>query len=110
VQRHGYLIHACAIMPDHVHLVLGRHDHDVEKQVRLLKAAATVMLKRDGRHPMTRFGGGAARLPSLWGRGLWKVYLNDRAAAERAVAYVQENPVRDGKCPPRWSFVRPFAG
>src|SRR5690349_7920552 len=28
---------ACAIMPDHVHLVLKRHDYDVEQMANLLK-------------------------------------------------------------------------
>src|SRR5438128_5665378 len=41
VQRSGPIIHACAILPDHVHLVLARHRLDVEKLVIQLKGQAT---------------------------------------------------------------------
>jgi REP element-mobilizing transposase RayT len=34
VERTGCAIHACAIMPAHVHLVIGRHRYDVEQLVR----------------------------------------------------------------------------
>ena len=110
VRKHGYSIHACTIMPSHVHLVLGPHEYDVEQQVRLLKSAATEMLLQDGRHPLVRFASIAGRPPSVWCRGLWKVYLNDPAAVRRAVVYVRDNPIKEGKRPQKWSFMTPCSG
>jgi REP element-mobilizing transposase RayT len=97
--RSGYRIHACSIMPDHVHLVVGRHTYRVEQVVRCLKQAATARLRDEG------FNIG---LPSPWARGVWKVYLNDVEAVRRAIDYVERNPVKAGLRPQRWSCVTPY--
>jgi hypothetical protein len=47
-----YRIHACAIMPDHVHLVLGRHSRDIKQIVGHLKAKATMRMNELGIHPL----------------------------------------------------------
>jgi len=99
-QRLGYRIHACSIMPDHVHLVVGRHGYRVEQVVRCLKQAATIRLREEG-FTITS--------PSPWARGLWKVYLNDAVAVRRAIRYVEQNPVNAGLRPQRWSCVMPYA-
>jgi REP element-mobilizing transposase RayT len=108
VRKHGYDIYACTILPSHVHVVLGPHEYCVEQQVRLPKAAATEMLLHDGRHPMVRLASVEGKPPSLWCRGLWKVYLNNVSAVRRAVAYVRDNPTKEGKRPHKWSFVGTF--
>ncbi len=95
----SYRIHAFSIMPDHAHLVIGRHHYTIEQIVRRLKQAATTRLRDEG-----------FRIdpPSPWARGLWKVYLNDSAAVERAIRYVNDNPVKDGLPRQRWKFVVPY--
>jgi REP element-mobilizing transposase RayT len=110
VHKCGYAIHACAILPTHVHLVLGRHGYEVEQRVRILKAAAATMLLQDGRHPLTQFVSAEGKRPSLWSRGLSRRYLNEPAAVGRAIAYVQDNPVKEGMRRQKWSFVTPFLG
>src|SRR5438309_741126 len=52
VTKARYQVFACAILPDHAHLVLGRYRYPVETMVRLLKAEATTQLIEDGRHPL----------------------------------------------------------
>src|SRR5207302_1367380 len=42
--KSNYRVHACCILPEHVHLVLGRHHYKVEQMVRLLKAEASTEL------------------------------------------------------------------
>jgi hypothetical protein len=42
-----------------------------------------------------------------WSAKLWKVYLNSQDIT-RAIAYVEQNPVKEGKPRQRWSFVTPF--
>jgi REP element-mobilizing transposase RayT len=49
--KSGYAIHACAILPSHVHLVVARHRYPIEQVVRLLRQEATRQLLADGRHP-----------------------------------------------------------
>ncbi|WP_092047722.1 hypothetical protein [Planctomicrobium piriforme] len=48
------------------------------------------------------------KLPSPWSRSCWKVYLNDEEAIDRAIRYVELNPVKEKKRRQHWSFVTPF--
>jgi REP element-mobilizing transposase RayT len=104
-----YQVYACSILPEHVHLVLGRHRYRVETMVRLLKAEATRELLHDGLHPLALFPEPDGSLPSPWARKCWKVFLDTDADIIRAIRYVEENPVKEGKRPQRWLFVVPFA-
>jgi REP element-mobilizing transposase RayT len=110
VQRNCYTIWACAIMPEHTHLVIARHTYKVEQIVNLLKGAATRQLIRDGLHPMAKYAAGNERPPGMWAVKQWKTYLDDDVAIDDAIRYVEENPEREGKARQNWSFVRPFAG
>ena len=47
------------------------------------------------------------RPPKVFARGLWKVFLDIAAHIERAIRYVENNPLREGLPPQRWPFVRP---
>ncbi|MSR58293.1 MAG: hypothetical protein EXS05_11565 [Planctomycetaceae bacterium] len=93
-------IHACAVLPEHVHLVLARHTREVEKNSSHLKARATHELKKQGHWP-------DADHPVWGGRG-WFVYLDTPADVGRAIGYVEQNPVKEGKPLQTWSFVTPF--
>lgn len=102
VEKSEFTVHACAIMPDHVHLVVARHSYKVEQIVRRFKALATERLREEGLCPE-----GTA---SPWARSCWKVFLYDEEAIRRATKYVEMNPVRDGLPPQKWAFVTPFEG
>ncbi len=91
-------------MPDHVHLVTMRHRLPVEKLVIQLKAAATRRLIVEKIHPFQRDDGPP---PKCFAVGEWKVFLDSDEAIERAVQYVEANPVKDGLPRQRWSFVAP---
>jgi hypothetical protein len=43
-----------------------------------------------------------------WGRGEWKVYLNEEPEVLGHIRYVERNPVKERKPPQRWSFVLPY--
>ena len=103
-------IWACSILPEHVHLIIARHTYKVEQICNLLKGEATKQLKAESLHPQQRFQCGDGKLPSLWGEGQWKVYLDNEEAIEEAIRYVEQNPMKEGKPPQKWSFVTPFAG
>jgi REP element-mobilizing transposase RayT len=110
-QKSRLMVWACSILPEHVHLVLGRHRYKIEQAAILLKGEATRRLLEKNLHPMKQFQVSEQhRLPSVWGENLWKVYLDTEQAIENAIRYVEENPEREGKPRQRWSFVTPFSG
>ena len=111
VHKGGLVMLACSILPEHVHLVLARHRYKIEQAANPLKGEATRRMLEKNLHPMKRFQQtNEMRLPSMWGEGQWKVFLEDEEAIENAIRYVEENPVREGKPRQHWSFVTPFEG
>ena len=98
---------ACAILPDHVHLVLGRHRLKAEKLVIQLKAAATRQLMWDGIHPFANLAGGK-RPPKCFARGQWDVFLDSEEGFERSISYVERNPSKEGMPAQEWDFVTPY--
>jgi REP element-mobilizing transposase RayT len=102
--RTGVPVWACAILPDHVHLVVGRPEMKIERLVIQLKGEATQQLEREGIHPLARWREPGGRLPKCWVRGQWKVYL-DADDVTRAIRYVEENPLKERKPRQEWSFV-----
>ena len=95
-RKAGYRIHACCVMPDHVHLVIARHRYPIERVVNLLKGAATRRLRSECPD--------SHESPTPWSQGFWKVYLDERVGVERAIRYVRDNPVKAGLKAQRWSF------
>jgi len=99
-QEARYRVHACAILPEHAHLVIGRHSRPIGRIVGHLKGRATQQLAgerlwpEDGR--------------PVWGERSWKVFLDSAADVQRAIEYVEANPLREGKPRQHWSFVVPF--
>jgi len=98
-------IYACSILPEHVHLVIARHDYRVEQIANLLKGAATRRLVAGNLHPLADFALPGERIPAMWSRGLWKVFLSREHDVQRAIRYVESNPVREEKTPQQWSFI-----
>jgi REP element-mobilizing transposase RayT len=107
IEQTACIIYACAIMPDHVHLVVGRHHYDIQKLANLLKGGATKQLTLDGRHPFS--GGPTGRAaPSPWARNCWKVWLDSIEDVERSIEYANDNPEKAGFKRQNWRFVRPY--
>jgi len=100
-ERSSLTIVACAILPDHVHLVLANHRLDPEQLAIQLKGAATRQLSRAGIHPFAAEG----RPAKCFARGAWKVFLDTEEDVRRAIRYVDDNPVKEGRSPQRWDFV-----
>jgi REP element-mobilizing transposase RayT len=105
VAKSGYTVHACAIMPNHAHLVIARHRYRIEQVVRLLRQSATERLLAANLHPFADQRAENGRLPSVWGQDFWKVFLFEPEDVDRAIRYTERNPVRDGLPPQKWSFV-----
>ncbi len=110
VAKSRITVWACAILAEHAHLVIVRHRYVVEQIVNLLKGQSTRQLIQEDLHPLAAFPTRTGRLPKAWGRSHWKVFLDSEANIRRAIVYVENNPIREGKPRQRWSFVMPFDG
>jgi REP element-mobilizing transposase RayT len=108
LERSGVIIWACSILPEHVHLVVARHTYPVEQIANLLKGEATRQLLAEDLHPLAAWKRAGGRVPGCWARGEWKVFLDSEAAILRAIRYVEQNPVKDGKPLQSWPFVTPY--
>jgi REP element-mobilizing transposase RayT len=96
----GYRIHACAVLPEHVHLVVGVHTRDIRTIIGHMKSRATRALKERGLW--------ANDNRPLWSAHGWNAWLEDEGSVQRAIEYVEQNPLKEGKRPQRWSIVAPF--
>jgi REP element-mobilizing transposase RayT len=108
VERSGLVIWACSILPEHVHMVIARHSYNVEQAVILLKGEATRQLVDVGIHPHAGLKKANGRVPGCWSRHLWKVFLDGEEAIVRAIQYVEQNPLKEGKPRQSWKFVTPY--
>ena len=109
VTNSGLLIWACAVLEDHVHLVVGRFRLSIEQTVIQLKGEATSKLNEEGIHPFTNIVCPNGRRPKCFARGEWSVFLETPEDVQRAICYVEENPIKEGKSPQKWSFVARYA-
>lgn len=105
VKTSGLVVWACAILPDHVHLVLARHRLKVENLVIQLKGHATTQLIKEGLHPQKDYRDEENRPPKCFAQGQWKVFLDSQEDIQRAIRYVEDNPLKEGKPRQKWSFV-----
>jgi REP element-mobilizing transposase RayT len=108
IEKSGYAILACAIMPDHIHLVIARFRYDVVQVANLLKGAATRQLLAEGIHPLQEYRANDGSIPSPWSSKVWKVFLDCDYDVRRAIQYTEENPEKDGLKPQKWGFVVPY--
>lgn len=107
-KKSGVTVWACAVMPDHVHLVVARHRHDAEVIGNLLKGEATKRLVAEEVHPFQGQKGEKNRVPPCLGRKWWVIFLDTEEDVLRTIRYVENNPVKAGLPPQKWSFVLPY--
>jgi REP element-mobilizing transposase RayT len=104
------VIHACEIMPDHVHVVVKAHRLDGDEIIACLKRAGTRGMNDEGRHPMAAYPRENGRLPTPWAARGWKVKIHTPKHMRDCIRYVERNPVRAGFEAQRWGFVAPYLG
>src|SRR5207253_1635434 len=93
---------ACAVMPDHVHLLIRRH-----------RDKAELMIERFQERTRTALIEAGLRTPThpVWTKGPgWKGFLNTRRDFERDIEYIRLNPVKIGRPEQIWDFVKPYDG
>ena len=101
IAARGYICYACAIMPDHVHLMIRRHCDRAEDMIeRFQETTRTALIeagKRGPTHP-------------VWTKGGWKGFLNTRGDFERDIKYILQNPDKIGRPEQEWIFVTAYDG
>ena len=95
-------------MPEHIHLVIGRHHYQVEQLANLLKGEASRRLDEEGIHPLGQYKTKSGRSPKAFARGEWKVFIDNERHLHNAIAYVENNPMREGMRAQKWRFVTPW--
>jgi REP element-mobilizing transposase RayT len=108
IAESGYVVYACAIMPDHAHLVVAWHERTAEKITSHLKSFSTRHLRAEHLHPFEHFVRADGSVPEAWAEGLWKVFLFTPRDVQRAVRYVENNPPREGLPRQDWEFAVPY--
>jgi len=108
VEHSGYAIHAACILPDHVHLVIARHDYPIEQIANLIKGSASRQLRERGLHPFAGQPYANGKLPSIWARKHWAPFIETPKHMRAAIRYVEQNPIKAGHKPQRWSFTTPY--
>jgi REP element-mobilizing transposase RayT len=91
VKKLNIKVPACAIMNDHVHILILRSNYSIEYLVNQLKGVATKELNLRN---------------SPWTRGFWKVFIDSETTLVTAIKYVNNNPAKAGLSPQIWSFVK----
>ncbi len=101
LREERYTCYACAILPDHVHLVVRKHRARAEEMIRHLQRS------RDSRSiAPTAF---PVEHP-VWTDGGWRTFLNSPDHVRTAIHYVERNPAKSGLAAQRWPFVVPYDG
>src|SRR5689334_21446039 len=97
LQHVPYPIHALAILPDHVHLVIGRIARDIRRAIGHIKSEATRLLRA---HSFFLDH-------SPWADHGWNVYLDSNEDVLRSIDYTTRNPQREGLPRQNWKCLRP---
>ncbi len=101
-------IYACAVMPNHAHLVLGRSRLLIERVCEQLKGAATAQLNREGRPSVRRLA--VSQRPAAYTVGAQGMVGVPRPRCGHSAS----DPLRQRQSrtrrlrPQRWSFVTAY--
>lgn len=99
INEQRYTCWACAIMPDHVHLLIRKHRDQAETMIEELQVRSRKRLILKGARPPSH---------PVWGGPGWKVFLDHPDAVWRTIRYIEQNPVKLYLPMQHWSFVTPY--
>jgi REP element-mobilizing transposase RayT len=96
-----YTCYACAIMRDHVHVLIRKHKHSAEQMIANLQRESHLRLReevlRDFEHP-------------IWGGHGWSVFQDHPDDIRRTIKYIEDNPLPLGQPRQVWDFVKEYDG
>jgi len=103
IKTRNYTYYACAIMPDHVHLLIRKHRDRGETMIeQFQKATRDALIDADAHrrsvdHP-------------VWGGPGWNVFHRTPQQVETTIEYIRKNPVKIGRPVQHWTFVTDYDG
>jgi REP element-mobilizing transposase RayT len=101
IRERRYTCYACALMPDHVHLLIRAHRDRAEAMLRALQDASRSRLRlRDLRPPVH----------PVWGGPGWKVFQSSVRQLCDTIRYIEDNPLKHRRPRQHWDFVTPYDG
>ena len=101
IRQTPYTCYACAIMPDHIHVLIRKHRNNAETMIARMQDASKVALRMHGCVPSTH---------PVWGGQGWKVFLDSADDVYRTIKYIRRNPIPLRKPIQEWDFVKPYDG
>lgn len=100
IRQERYTCYACAVMPDHVHLLIRKHKHKAEEIADRLKTQSRLRLCETGHRPHDH--------PTWCGGCVWHIFLDHPDEVRRTIGYIERNPLEIGLPTQRWPFVTPY--
>ena len=101
IRTRNYTCYGCAIMPEHVHLLIRKHRDKAEQMIDYFQ--------KDSREKLIEAKRRAPDHP-VWGGPGGTVFLHTREDMERIALYIRQNPIKAGRPEQNWSFVRIYDG
>ena len=98
VQREGLTCYACAVLPNHVHILIRKH--------RLKAEQMSTMLKQAGRQALGAMGSAPADHP-VFNSDSCHIYKSDAEAMWNCIRYIERNYEKHGIPNERCAFVVP---
>src|SRR5688572_12876143 len=99
IQECNYTCYGCAVMPDHVHLLIRKHRDQAEEMIEKLQTLTRARLIeariRSVDHP-------------VWTLGGWKVFLDHPEEVRRTIRYIEDNPIKWRLPRQRWPWVKVY--
>lgn len=91
-----YVCYACAIMPDHIHILIRKHRDLAENMILHFQHVSRLRFRADGIH---------GAIHPVWGGPGWKVFLDTPDDVWRTIQYIKDNPIKIGLPAQEWTFV-----
>jgi len=102
----GYTCYACALMLDHVHVLVRRHKHRHDEIASQLQTATRIAMQT--LHADRWRGPDEDQAHPIWGGPGWTVFLDSPHDIRRTIRYIENNPAKLRRPPRRWPFVMEY--
>lgn len=101
VSERNYTCYACAILSDHVHLLVRKHRDTAEQMIQRLKSRSASRLASTPPVPSEH---------PIWTLGGYRGFLDNPDAVRSVAGYIERNPKKAGIPGQVWEFVEPYDG
>ena len=101
VTARKYTCYACAIMDDHIHILIRKHRDTAEQMIANLQNFSRDALRRGASRPSDH---------PIWGGPGWKVFHDHPNDISRTIPYIENNPTKMRLPRQQWTFVQTYNG